>query len=1063
MATYLQGVQDYIPQFQPFQPDLNLYANVLQTKQTQYDSAWKSLNNVYGQYFYADLTRDNNIERKEEVLKNIDFNIKKVAGLDLSLEENIGKASKIFKPFYEDEYLMKDMAWTKNYNNQKGRAEGLKNSLDEKMREQYWDGGVRALDYMREEFKEVADQESLNFQNSSYTPYVNSVKKAQQIAKDAGLSIEAPPEFSEDGRWIIRKKNGEALMEPLSKLFEATLGNDPSIQAVYKTQAYLDRKDYGYSNAGQFGGDKNAAEMKYLEESYNQLKQENERRYKNLQSSSTAYQNKIAELETQIKNKKAGPDAEKYLEQLKEGKDINDKIIERIDKDNESMKEESGTPTTSSGFQNPYGDVKSLRWKVDNARASALMQKDLNEAAQIFAYKDAKTDIDANPYAVNEQKHAFSMQEIAARNKGLENAARIRNLGDAQNKASEHYVKSGVAEWDLEEFIQDENGNVVPNPNYMRHKMKDDALFQFTEKNVDGSTTDAVKKIDIARRDVKNATNEFAVPYLTNMVESIETLQKQGKLSKEDLGYIFEKFPGMSTKKMMNLIKTGSLNNFLLFTNDPWKAKDLAYRFQNVLNDNSHLDSFQKEIQKMQPYKNKFFDYTNYLSDQQKFFKEGAKEVETELRRQGVKYAEHLYDNKGRLRSKEEFEESIKKVGFKSQVLKRDMDVQIDGKWEKVTNQNLDQMIEKIGQSQLKLRGVYSGDQWARKGADLGKNNMKKDEWYVKDLSGKFIKVQKDNFAPAAKKLGEQQLFGTFGYNAPRTGEDSVGDLYRELTTSANSIWASPKVKAPLVGVTGEGAGQFQDKRNSMMVYPAGPGNLPGRRVTAQFAKDFRGIDFDGFNNGISFGGASKTAFEEIKGDQDKLGRGKALVNSIFAEMANSQSKMKQFKISSQNIAIGNANKGAMIITPDAEWLKTYMGKPDDDGLYAGLYTQTEYNDMLKNGITVIADSKLFNNDLFRSGTMSPLEAHIEYNKSYTEKSPYDKETSFTISKNNYGTGQYTIDSKYRSWNPNTNDWDVLTESISSGGAGFNLDQFRDELQQSFLKQAQMNTYLKNL
>ena len=58
MATYLQGVTDYVPQFQPYQPDLNLYSNVLQTKQTQYDTAWKSLNNIYGQYFYSDLSRD---------------------------------------------------------------------------------------------------------------------------------------------------------------------------------------------------------------------------------------------------------------------------------------------------------------------------------------------------------------------------------------------------------------------------------------------------------------------------------------------------------------------------------------------------------------------------------------------------------------------------------------------------------------------------------------------------------------------------------------------------------------------------------------------------------------------------------------------------------------------------------------------------------------------------------------------------------------------------------------------------------------------------------------------
>jgi len=441
MATYLQGVQDYIPQFQPFQPDLNLYSNVLQTKQTEYDSAWKSLNNVYGQYFYADLTRDGNIARKEEVLKNIDFNLKKITGLDLSLDQNVAKAAQVFKPFYEDEHIMKDMAWTKNYNNQKTRAEGLKNSLDEKAREQYWDGGVRAMDYMRQEFKDAADPEALSFQNTSYTPYINAVKKAQEVAKEAGLSMETP-EFSKDGRWVIKKKNGEQLMEPLSKLFEAELGNDPAIQAVYKTQAYLDRKDYAESNAAQFDGDKNAAEMKYLEENYNNLKAANERRYKNLKSTSSSYESKIKNIEEQIKNKTADPDAEAYLENLKEAKEMNDKIITRIDADNEALKEQSGTPSTTSGFVNPYGDVKSLRWKVDNAMASSLMQKDLNEAAQIFAYKDAKVDIEANIYAVNEQKHAFSMQEVAARNQGLKDAARITAQSKLDAAAAEYFSKS---------------------------------------------------------------------------------------------------------------------------------------------------------------------------------------------------------------------------------------------------------------------------------------------------------------------------------------------------------------------------------------------------------------------------------------------------------------------------------------------------------------------------------------------------------------------------------------------------------------------------------------------
>jgi hypothetical protein len=78
MATYLQGVTDYIPQFQPFQPDLNFYGNIMQTKQTQYDNNWQALNKMYGQYYHADLTRDENSEKKDNYLKTAEFELKRV-------------------------------------------------------------------------------------------------------------------------------------------------------------------------------------------------------------------------------------------------------------------------------------------------------------------------------------------------------------------------------------------------------------------------------------------------------------------------------------------------------------------------------------------------------------------------------------------------------------------------------------------------------------------------------------------------------------------------------------------------------------------------------------------------------------------------------------------------------------------------------------------------------------------------------------------------------------------------------------------------------------------------
>lgn len=62
MATYLQGVTDYIPDYQPFQPDLNFYANVLQTKQNQYDTNYKAINNLYGQLYNSDLTHGDNVK-----------------------------------------------------------------------------------------------------------------------------------------------------------------------------------------------------------------------------------------------------------------------------------------------------------------------------------------------------------------------------------------------------------------------------------------------------------------------------------------------------------------------------------------------------------------------------------------------------------------------------------------------------------------------------------------------------------------------------------------------------------------------------------------------------------------------------------------------------------------------------------------------------------------------------------------------------------------------------------------------------------------------------------------
>jgi hypothetical protein len=412
MGTYLQGVQSIIPSIQPHDTGLNMVANLLQLKQNQYDSNYKQLNKMYGQFYYADLTREDNIKRRDATVQQIDLDLKRIAGLDLSLDQNVQQASQVFKPFYEDGALMKDMAWTKNFNNTLGTAEGLLKSDDEKARKQYWDDGIRELQYRREEFKNAAPEEAMGFGDPVYTSYVNVAEKTRELAKKAGLSYEKTS-MSADGKWILKNKNGQLIIEPLSNLFEAEIGRDPAVQAVYRTQAYVNRKDFAKGEADKYGGEAQA-EMEYMKDAYGKMKKLTENRHADKQANSKMYDAQIADIQKQIKEQGTDPLLERELQKYQEAKKVNDDILGKLDEQlNQFNSSYSSSGNTSTGqFQNPYKDVNQLRNVVDGNMANMLMNEDLMSAATTLAYTDAKEDFKENPYAVLDVKHAHQMSEI---------------------------------------------------------------------------------------------------------------------------------------------------------------------------------------------------------------------------------------------------------------------------------------------------------------------------------------------------------------------------------------------------------------------------------------------------------------------------------------------------------------------------------------------------------------------------------------------------------------------------------------------------------------------------
>ena len=607
MATYVQGVNNVIPQIQPFQPDLNFYANALGTKQNQYDTNYKALGEMYGQFYYADLTRNSSIEKKESLIKDIDFNMKRVAGLDLSLEQNVNQATQVFKPFYEDKALMKDMAWTKNYSNARGRAEGLKLSEDEKMRSQYWENGVKALDYQREEFKETTDDESIGFGNVSYTPYVNTMKEAMKLAKEAGLSVETV-DFSPDGKWIIKQKNGQALMSPLSKLFESTLGNDPAVQAVYKTQAYVNRKDYAYSNAAQFGGDKNQAELDYLEKNFNMLKEMNTQKLEETKEASKITAGRTRDVEKQIENGDSLPEAGSYLEALAEAQKVNDTLLSQSESLEETLSDGSKTSQTSTGFNNPYGDVKSLRYKVDAAMASLLMQKDLGEAAYVFSHQNMSTDIQANPYKVLEIKQANTMRAIKAKEE-----ANDRNI------AKKHGLATGL-------YTMEADGSIVQNR---------DAFEGYNKASGDASTPD-ISMHELGERVVSDVFQDDAKPFTDNLMQMFDDALKVDTANYDDIKELFgdtidlsteEKYYGFKKKYKERgfdyIQELAKRHNSINQTEDFYT--NLAENTKEWMTKHSHLNTVYAHSARIEPYLENIKDFGANLNTYTKW-KTGIKE-----------------------------------------------------------------------------------------------------------------------------------------------------------------------------------------------------------------------------------------------------------------------------------------------------------------------------------------------------------------------------------------------------------------------------------------------------
>jgi len=403
MATYLQGVTDYIPQYQPFQPDFNFFAGVIQKKQDQYDKNWSKLNTVYGKFLNAPLTREDNIKNRDQYFKQSVAAIQKITSMDLSLDQNVQQALQVFSPLYNDKNLLHDMGYTKKSMENFSSLESLKSCVGENCPGKYWEPGAQYIQYKMEEYKNASADQALLMSAPDAVPMIDVRKRALDLAKEFKPVIQETPQ----GMYIVTKKNGQLVQVPLYEHYKALIGEDPAVKRMYAVDAYVERENFVRSAEAQ-GISREEANSIYAKEKYEGYQLMIDDAKKNAETQGTSLQNQLDQINKFLKNQPNITEnhplvqTKQNLEEQIQVNEINRRSVTQIADDINSGYKTVLPSGISSGQTGPQYTPQG----ADAIVAYYKMNRDFLDAAIANSAIGAEIKVKADPVALARMREA---------------------------------------------------------------------------------------------------------------------------------------------------------------------------------------------------------------------------------------------------------------------------------------------------------------------------------------------------------------------------------------------------------------------------------------------------------------------------------------------------------------------------------------------------------------------------------------------------------------------------------------------------------------------------------
>jgi len=387
MATYIQGLTDYIPKAEPYKPDFDFLNTVLSTRQNRYDSALNQLSGAYGSIIYADLTRDDNKIARDNFLKNSEKTIQQITSLDLSNPANVQAAQQVFQPFVDDKKMQYDVMLTKGVKQGIQYSDMLKNSLDPEVSGKYWDAGVRGLQYKQLEFKSASQDKAYNMPIPKYVPYVNIMSKAHDLVGDDFKNIKIEQTI---GGYDVTTTGGQNAIAPISQYLSMALADDPAVKAYANELSYVNSMNAITQLAdSKYQGNIEQASAEYYVNNAGTFLKNDVNRLEDIEDGYLQYQSKVDVYESKInRGSKLTP---------KEQQDYQATLAKRdgYDKAKTNLTDRISQMQTAIDTE----DISLLSRVIRSSDASSYIANEVGKASQVEAYKNYQVEKEINGFA----------------------------------------------------------------------------------------------------------------------------------------------------------------------------------------------------------------------------------------------------------------------------------------------------------------------------------------------------------------------------------------------------------------------------------------------------------------------------------------------------------------------------------------------------------------------------------------------------------------------------------------------------------------------------------------